>query len=141
MCEDAFAMHPASISGATGSVLVSLTTVLYLVIINAQGNVDTRRVTVWVVTLVTCASLGTVASWSRRPRVRSMILAAIAGALLGLGFLGIFSIGLPLVAAGVLLTVASVKAVAEDRSGSMLLPSLLGATAFVGAPTLLLWII
>ena len=69
-----------------------------------------------------------------------MILATIAGALLGLGFLGIFSIGLPLVVASVLLTVASVKAVAEDCSDSMLLPSLLGATAFVGAPTLLLWI-
>jgi hypothetical protein len=34
-----------------------------------------------------------------------------------------------------------VKAVAEDRSGSLLLPSVLGAIAFAGAPTLLLWII
>lgn len=140
MCEDAFAMRPASISGATGSLLVSLTTVLYLVVINEQGNGYTRRVTVFVVTLVACASLGTVASWSRQPRVRSIILATTAGALLGLGFLGIFSIGLFLVAAGVLLTVATVKAVAEDRSGSMLLPFLLGSTALVGAPTLLLWI-
>ena len=140
MCEDAFAMRPASISGVTGSLLVSLTTVLYLVIINEQGNGDTWRVTVFVVTLVTCASLGAVASWSRHPRVRSIILATTAGALLGFGFLGIFSIGLLLLAAGVLLTVATVKAVAEDRSGSMLLPFLLGATAFVGAPTLLLWI-
>ena len=116
------------------------TTLLYLVVINSQGNVDTRRVTVWVVALVTCASLGTVASWSRQPSVRSMILAGTAGALIGLGFLGIFSIGLLLVAAGVLLTVATVKAVAEG-SGSMFLPFLLGSTAFVGAPTLLLWII
>jgi hypothetical protein len=140
MCEDVFAMRPASISGATGSLLVSVTTVLYLVIINSQGNVDTRRVAVWAVTLGTCASLGTVGSWSRQPRVRSIILATTAGALLGLGFLGIFSIGLLLVAAGVLLMVATVKAVAEDRSGSMLLPFLLGATALVGSPILLLWI-
>ena len=57
MCEDVFAMRPASISGATGSLLVSVTTVLYLVIINSQGNVDTRRVAVWAVTLGTCASV------------------------------------------------------------------------------------
>jgi hypothetical protein len=93
---------------------VSVTTVLYLVIIDSQGNVDTRRVAVWAVTLGTCASLGTVGSWSRQPRVRSIILATTAGALLGLGFLGIFSIGLLLIAAGVLLMVATVKAVAED---------------------------
>jgi hypothetical protein len=43
MREDVFAIRPASISGATGSLLVSVTTVLYLVIINVQGNVDTRR--------------------------------------------------------------------------------------------------
>jgi hypothetical protein len=134
-------MRLASISGATGSPLVSLTTVLYLAIINSQGNVDRRRVTVWVVTLAACALLGTVASWSRQPRVRSIILATTAGALLGLGFLGIFSIGLLLVAAGVLLMVATLKAAAEDRSGSMVLPCLLGGVAFAGAPTLLLWII
>jgi riboflavin transporter FmnP len=133
-------MRPASILGATGSLLVALTTLLYLVIINRQGNADTGRVSGFVVTLVTCALLGTLASWSRQPRVRSMILGLIAGALLGLGFLGIFSIGLPLLAAGVLLTVATVNAVAEDRSGSMLFPFLLGATSLVGAPTLLLWI-
>jgi hypothetical protein len=70
-----------------------------------------------------------------------MILAVTAGALLGLGFLGIFSIGLLLVAAGVLLSVAAMNAVAEDRSGSLLLPSVLGAIAFAGVPTLLLWIV
>jgi magnesium-transporting ATPase (P-type) len=134
-------MRPASISGATGSSLVLLTTVLYLVVIDSQGNADTRRVTAWVVTLVTCASLGTLASWSCQPRVRSIILAVTAGALLGLGLLGIFSIGLLLVAAGVLLSVAAMNAVAEDRSGSLLLPSVLGAIAFAGVPTLLLWIV
>jgi hypothetical protein len=133
-------MRPASISGATGSLLVLATTLLYLVIINSQGNADTRRVTAWVITLTTCASLATVASWSRQPRVRSLTLATIAGALLGLGFIGVFSIGLLLVAAGVLLSIATVKAAAEDRSGSMFLPSLLGAIALAGAPTLMFWI-
>ena len=69
-----------------------------------------------------------------------MILATTAGALLGLGFLGIFSIGLLLVGAGLLLSVAAMKAV-EDSSISLLLPSVLGAIAFAGVPTLLLWII
>jgi hypothetical protein len=141
MCEDASAMRPASISGATGGLLVLATTLLYLVIIDLQGNVDTRRVTVWVATLVICASFATVASWSRRPRVRSLTLATTAGTLFGLGFLGIFSIGLLLVAAGVLLSVATVKAAAEDCSSSMLLPFLLGAIALAGAPTLMLWIV
>lgn len=68
-------------------------------------------------------------------------MATTAGALFGLGFLGIFSIGLLLVAAGVLLSVATVKAAAEDRSSSMLPPFLLGAIALAGAPTLVLWII
>jgi len=126
MCEDAFAMRPASIPGATGSLLVSATTVLYLVVINSQGNVDTRRVTVWVITLATCAALGTVASWSRQPKVRSIILATTGGALVGLGWLGIFSIGLLLVASGVLFVIAAVKAAAEDRSGSGALPTCLG---------------
>jgi hypothetical protein len=67
-------------------------------------------------------------------------LATTAGALIGLGLLGSFSIGLFLVAAGVLLGVAAVKTAAEDRRGWPFIPVLLGAIALVGAPTLVLWV-
>jgi hypothetical protein len=134
-------MQPASISGATGSLLVSATSVLYLVLIDSQGSVDSRRVSVWGIALVACGAIGAVASWSRQPKVRSIILATTGGALLGLGWLGIFSIGLLLIASGVLLVVGARTAAAEDQSHSGALAFALGAIALAGAPILLLWIV
>ena len=132
-------MRPGSIPGVVGSLLVSATILLYLIVIGLQGNVDTRRVALWAITLATCAMLATYASWSSSPRVRSIGFAIAAGALIGLGWLGIFSIGLLLIAAGVLLLVATAKALAEDGSGSVGVALLWGAVAMVGAPVLVLW--
>jgi hypothetical protein len=133
-------LRPASIPGATGSLLVSVTTVFYLVLIDSQGSSDGSRVLVWAIALASCASLGAVASWSRAPEVRSIILAATGGALLGLGWLGIFSIGLLLVASGALFVIGARTAAAEDHARSGALAFALGAIAFVGVPVLLLWI-
>jgi hypothetical protein len=118
---------------------VSVTTVFYLVLIDSQGS-DDSRVLVWAIALASCASLGAVASWSRAPEVRSVILAATGGALLGLGWLGIFSIGLLLVASGALFVIGARTAAEEDHARSGALAFALGAMAFVGAPVLLLWI-
>jgi hypothetical protein len=58
----------------------------------------------------------------------------------GLGWLGIFSIGLLLVASGALFVIGARTAAAEDHARSGALAFALGATAFVGVPVLLLWI-
>jgi hypothetical protein len=133
-------MRPASIPGATGSLLVWVTAVLYLMLIDAQGSTDARRVSVWGIALMTCAAVGAVASWSREPKARSISLAVTGGALLGLGWLGIFSIGLLLITSGLLLVVGAWTAAAEDPAESGALAFVLGAVALAAAPILLLWI-
>jgi hypothetical protein len=120
---------------------VSATAVLYLVLIDSQGSTDARRVSVWGIALATCAAVGAVASWSRQPGVRSISLAVTGGALLGLGWLGIFSIGLLLIASGVLFVVGARTAAAEDPAHSGALAFALGAIALAAAPILLLWIV
>ena len=132
-------MRPGSIAGAVGSLLVAATAVLYLVVIGSQGNVDTRRVASVAIMLAVCALLGMYGAWAPSPKVRSVVFAIAAGALLGLGWLGIFSIGLFLVAAGVLLLFAASKALAENGSDSVVIAVLCGAIALAGAPVFVLW--
>ena len=133
-------MRPGSVAGVVGSLLVVATAVLYLVVIGLQGNVDTRRVASVLIMLAACALLAMYASWASSARVRSVVFAIAAGALFGLGWLGIFSIGLLLIAAGVLLLVAASRALAADRSGSVGIAVLCGAAALAGAPVFVLWV-
>jgi hypothetical protein len=134
-------MRPASIPGATGSLVVSATAVLYVMLIDAQGSTDPRRVSVWGIALTTCAAVGAVGSWSRQPKVRSISLAVTGGALLGFGWLGIFSIGMLLIVSGALLVVGARTAAAEDPAQSGALAFALGVVALAAAPILLLWIV
>ena len=133
-------MRPGSIAGVAGSLLVAATAALYLVVIGSQGNVNTRRVASVAVMLAACALLAMYASWAPSPRVRSVAFAVAAGALLGLGWLGIFSIGLLLIAAAVLLLIAASRAFAEDGSGSVVIAVLCGAIALAGPTGFVLWV-
>lgn len=70
----------------------------------------------------------------------SCSFAAAAGAMLGVGWLAMFSIGALLLAAGVSFGLAASK-VADDATGrSAALPLVVGAASLVTAPALLLWI-
>jgi hypothetical protein len=143
ICEDVEhcpVMRPASIPGATASLLVWATTLLYVVLVDSQGSADSQRVTAWGISLATCGAVASTASWSRRPEVRSIMLAMTGGALLGLGGLGIFSIGLLLIVSGTLLIVGARAAVVESPSRFSPVAFALGATALIAVPVLVLWI-
>lgn len=86
VCEAGF------LPGAIGSLVALATTVLYLAILDSQGDVESRRTAGVVVVLVLAAALGLVASWSVSAEPRSSAFAVAAGSLLGLGWLAIFSI-------------------------------------------------
>jgi hypothetical protein len=91
---------------------------LYLGIIVGQGDADIVRVTIVGVLLSAAAACCTVATLSHDPRARAIAALAGVGALLSLGFLAIFSVGLPLLVAGGLLTGAAIKMGVPKGSGS-----------------------
>jgi hypothetical protein len=81
---------------------------LYLALIVAQGEAETGFVALTAASIVTLGLLagvgGLARSWSIRARL--IVLGAAAGGLFALGVLGIFSIGLPLLVAGVCTVIA-----------------------------------
>jgi hypothetical protein len=133
-------MRAGSVPGAIGILLVLTTTVLYLAIIDSQGDTGSRRTIGVVIALLLSAALGVVASWSLPAKSRSAIFAVAAGSLLGLGWLAIFSIGLLLLASGALFAFAALKVLAEAQAASVAPPLIAGAMSLVAAPALLLWI-
>lgn len=90
-------------------VIVACDFVLYLVLIAGQG--DLGRTRVWFVALMLTAVVAgcLVAAMMRDDRVRPVAAWTSAGGLLSLGVLGIFSIGLPLLVAGILMVVAALR--------------------------------
>jgi hypothetical protein len=127
-----------SITGIGGSVVAGGTTVLYLAIIRSQGDQIDATVAKWAVTFLICAMVGVVASYVESPRSRSLLFAAIAGTMLGVGFLAIFSIGMLLILAGVLFALAASRAVTSGRAHEAVLPWVVGTAACIGAPAALL---
>ncbi|HKX24805.1 MAG TPA: hypothetical protein VJP08_00670 [Actinomycetota bacterium] len=106
-----------NLAGAIAAVLAGAVTLGYVGLILVQGEQDVGRV---VLVACTIASAG-IASWAGsvvdKTRARSSLLGAAAGALLGLGYLALFSIGLLLVLAGL---VAAIGAFRESvRSGQI----------------------
>ncbi len=133
-------MRIVSIAGIGGSAVAGGTTVLYLAIIRSQGDQTNASVTKWAVTFLICAIVGVVASYVESPRSRSLLFAAIAGTMLGLGFLAIFSIGMLLILAGVLFALAASRAVPSGRAREAVLPWIVGTAACIVVPAALLTI-
>jgi hypothetical protein len=127
-----------SIAGIGGSAVAAGTTVLYLAIIRSQGDQTVAAVTPWAVTLLICAVLGVVASYVESPRLRSLLFAATAGTMLGVGFLAIFSIGTLLILAGVLFAVAASRAAPSERLRDSVMPLVVATAACIVAPAALL---
>jgi hypothetical protein len=67
-----------------------------------------------------------------RPAVRTVLLGAASGGLFALGLLGLFSIGLPLVVAGVLTTAAWTRSTRPSQPTSVKSLSLAVAVVAVG---------
>ena len=94
---------------AAAAILVIFVFALYLGIIVGQGEADVTRVAFVGVLLSMVAACCVTAAVSLDARVRSRAAWAGVGALLSLGVLAIFSLGLPLLVAGGLLTGGALK--------------------------------
>ena len=123
--------------GIAAAAVAIVTDALYVGIIVSQDPVEWGRV----VAIAACilafggsaasASVGTLS-----PPTRLVLFAIGAGGLLTLGFLGLFSIGLPLFVAGILTVAAWQRVWAETGSGSArsVLPSAIGFFAAALVP-------
>ena len=101
--------------GFAGACVVLATTVLYLVIIDSEGNNGPAAIAPWVAILTVSGSVAAVGAWLPSPRARSTIFAVTAAAMVAVGFLAIFSIGMLLLVGGTLLARAALSAAAEIR--------------------------
>jgi hypothetical protein len=118
------APHGRSAAIAAG-VLVALTLVLYLLVISRQSTRDMARVGL-VVALLLAAMGGVIgAVGAAAAEARSTAGTVAAGLLLSLGVLGMFSVGLPLFVAGVLMIVWIVRSGSLRRRRVMMLASFL----------------
>jgi hypothetical protein len=93
--------------GLIAMAIAAITDVGYLVIIVAQGGPsDVARVAFVAIAIGAAGGCAGVGATRRRAIARLPWLGAATGSLLGLGYLGLFSIGLPLFVAGILTAIA-----------------------------------
>ena len=106
-----------NLPGAIAAILAGAVTLGYVGIILVQGEEDVGRVVLVASTIAGAAIAAWTGSVVDNTRARSSLLGAAAGALLGLGYLALFSIGIFLVLAGL---VAAIGAFREGvRSGQI----------------------
>jgi hypothetical protein len=100
------------------SVITAVTAIGYAWLLAGQGSIpgiDAR--VAWVLTvLVGLSVLTAIGTFIRSPVARATIAAASAGALLPLGFLAAFSIGVPLMAAGAIACIVCLSALRQASS-------------------------
>jgi hypothetical protein len=96
------------LAAAAATTITAVMTVLYLALIRQQGN----RPAAWFVAALSVAALLCLYGVFRAAPARRVALAVAAVMLLGLGLLGLLSVGLPIAVAGVLALVAA----ARDRA-------------------------
>ena len=110
---------------------------MYLAIIRSQGDQSVGSVTPWAATCLVCVVLGVTASFVDSPRSRSLLFAAAAGTMVGVGFLAIFSIGLLLILSGALFALAASR-VPLPRPRDPLIACAVGIGACIVVPAALL---
>jgi hypothetical protein len=120
-----------------GALVAAADGVLYVVLIRSQGGFqDERGRVLFVASFVAgLAAVALAGALVRRPAVRIALLAVATGGLLTLGLLAMLSIGLPLEIAGVLTTVAWIRAWGDGQMGPVKWVAV--AAAFVGPATLI----
>ncbi len=100
-----------SVPTAIACALASSTLVTYVVLLTQQGTPLTNDRVLFVSgSIALLAVLTGVAALTRLPRFRTVLLGIGTPGLLGVGFIGAWSIGLPLLIGGVLAGVAAVPA-------------------------------
>src|SRR5256885_15858790 len=102
-------------AGVAAAVIAGTVDVLYLGTVGSQGASNPQSLTVpfvaaFIALMAICAALSDRASVARW---RPLLLGASAAGLLLIGFFGIFSIGLPLLVAGVLAALSLITALGE----------------------------
>jgi len=93
-------LGPGVPAALVAGLIVAVDDVAYGTAIAGQGTGFDRRVIFAATLLGLIALLAFLGALQRQPRVRAGFLSLVAAGCLGLGVLGIFSIGLPLLAAG-----------------------------------------
>jgi hypothetical protein len=93
---------------------------LYLILIRSQGtSPDDRGRVVFVATFLAGAvTVALAAALLTRPKARTVLLGVATGALFAVGALAVSSIGLPLLVAGVLTTIAWTRSADADQPGN-----------------------
>ena len=109
--------------------------VLYVLILRSEGEGDLHRARAqFIATSLAASAAIALGGWRvPEPRVRLGLLSAASFTLLAWGFLGIFSIGLPVLVAGILL-LASASRAADEVS----VPEAYAITAITGVGALVL---
>lgn len=117
-------------------VAVAATTAGYVNLLAQQGSLNgfNARIAFVLALLAGSALLSGIGTFTRSVATRAVTAAACAGALLPLGLLGAFSIGLPLLAAGSFALVAWRTALRDTSTPSATVQS---ASAFMGAVIIL----
>ena len=109
--DDHAALRRMSVSTAIACALASSTFVIYLVLLTRQGTPLTNdRVLLVSGSIALLALLTGVAALTRQPRLRTVLLGISTPGLLGVGFIGAWSIGLTLLIGGILTGIAAVPA-------------------------------
>jgi hypothetical protein len=124
-------------AGWIAAVIAGVTAIVYLVLIVRQAEGEVSSVEVGLVFLVFALILGAavaavVGGSTPDLRMKSLLLGAASGELLSLGYLSLFSIGLLLLIAGIVSTIAWVRAMAVGGTGARGWSVL----AFIGAAAL-----
>lgn len=117
------------------SIAVAATTVGYVGLLSQQGSLDgfDARVAFVLALLTGIAILGGIGTFTRSVTTRATAAGACAGALLPLGILSAFSIGLPLVSAGAFALLAWRIALRESSARNATVQSMAGFLAGVGS--------
>jgi hypothetical protein len=111
------------------SVVTAAVAVGYIGLLGQQGDwpgIDARQTFVLVL-LGGFAIVSAIGAFARPISVRVATAAACAAGLLPLGFLALFTIGLPLIVAGALALLGWLRASADAQRDEALVPSALGA--------------
>ena len=121
-------------AGVGAAIIAAADDALYLGIVGTQGSnpqfLRVPFVAAFIAAMAICAALSSRAS---ALRWRSLLLGVSAAGLILLGFFGIFSIGLPLVVAGVLASLGLISALGNARSSGETSGKAAVATAAGGA--------
>lgn len=106
-------------AGLAASAIAGATSIVYVVAIVSQGEVEVGVVSLVVAMILGAAAAAWLGASTTDLTRRRMSFAAASGLLLSLGALAIFSIGLLLLVAGLAVTVAWVRSMAGGGPGAL----------------------